>query len=38
LFTEQFSWWLKLDGLAFDTIEEEEASWLEQLFEDSEVL
>jgi hypothetical protein len=26
LFTKEFSWWLKLDGLAFDFIYEEEAT------------
>jgi hypothetical protein len=29
LFTKQFSWRSKLDELAFNNIEEEEASWLE---------
>jgi hypothetical protein len=29
LFSEQFSWPPKLDGLAFDSIDVEEASWLE---------
>jgi hypothetical protein len=38
LFTEQFSWWPKLDGLAFDSIDEEESTWLERPFEESEVL
>jgi hypothetical protein len=36
LFTEQFSWQPKLNGLAF--VHEEEASWLERPFEKSEVL
>jgi hypothetical protein len=38
LFTKQFSWWPKLDGLPFDFIEEVEASWLVRLFEENEVL
>jgi hypothetical protein len=38
LFSEQFSWRPKLDGLDFDSIDVEEASWLERPFEESEVL
>ena len=38
LFIEQFSWHPKLDGLAFDSIDDEEASLLERPFEESEVL
>jgi hypothetical protein len=38
LITEQFSWRLKLDGLAFDSIDEEEAIWLECPFKENEVL
>jgi hypothetical protein len=38
MFSKQFSWQPKLDGLAFDSIDAEEASWLERLFEESEVL
>jgi hypothetical protein len=41
LFSEQFNWWPKLYGLAFDSIDEEEASWaswFKILFEESEVL
>lgn len=34
LFTEQFCWRPKMDGIAFDSIEEEEASLLEQPFEE----
>jgi len=37
LFTEQFSWQSKLNGLAFD-FSEEDASWLEWPLEESEVL
>jgi hypothetical protein len=37
MFSKQFSWQPKLDGLAFDSIDAE-ASWLERLFEESEVL
>lgn len=37
LFSKQFCWQPKLDGLAFYSIYEE-ASWLERLFEESEVL
>lgn len=29
---KQFSWWPKLDGLAFESIVEEEANWLERQF------
>jgi hypothetical protein len=32
LFTEQFSWWPKLDSLAFDSINEEATTLLERLF------
>jgi hypothetical protein len=38
LFSEQFSWRPKLDGLAFDEISMDEVSWLKSLFEESEVL
>jgi hypothetical protein len=38
LFIEQFSWQPKLDGLAFDSINDEEASLIERLLEESEVL
>jgi hypothetical protein len=38
LFSVQFNWRPKLNGLAFDSIDEEDASWLERLFEESEVL
>jgi hypothetical protein len=38
LFSEQFSWRPKLDGLAFDSIDVEEASWAREPFEESEVL
>jgi len=34
LFTEQFYWRPKMDGIAFDSIEEEEASWLEQPYKE----
>jgi len=37
-FTEQFSWWPKLDDLLFDSIDEEGATWLERPFEESEAL
>jgi hypothetical protein len=37
LFTEQFSW-PKLNGLTFDFIDEEAATWLECPFEENEVL
>jgi hypothetical protein len=33
LFSEQFNWQPKLDGLDFDSIDEEEDSGLESLFE-----
>jgi hypothetical protein len=38
LFSQQFSLRPKLDGLAFDSIDEEEASLLKRLFEKSESL
>jgi hypothetical protein len=38
LFSEQFSWRPKLDGLAFDDISVEEFSWLKSLLEESEFL
>lgn len=38
MFTEQFSWQLKLDCLAFDSIDKVEATWLECVSEESEVL
>jgi hypothetical protein len=38
LFTEQFNWRSKLDGLVFYSIDEEEASWLETPFEECEIL
>jgi hypothetical protein len=38
LFIEHFSWRPKLDGLAFHSSDDEEASWLERLFEETEVL
>jgi hypothetical protein len=37
-FSEQFSWWPKLDGLAFDSIDAEEAYRLESPFEESAIL
>jgi hypothetical protein len=37
-FTEQFIWWPKLDILTFDSIDTEESTWLERLFEETEVL
>jgi hypothetical protein len=37
LYTEQFSWRPLLDGLSFDSILENEASWLERDFEEEEV-
>jgi hypothetical protein len=36
LYSEQFSWWPKLDGLSFDSIGEVEANWLERVFEEGE--
>jgi hypothetical protein len=38
LFTDQFSWRPKLDGLAFDSIDVEDSTWLERPFEEIEVL
>jgi hypothetical protein len=38
LFTELFGWRSKLDSLALDSIDEEEATWLERPFEESEIL
>jgi hypothetical protein len=38
LYNEQFSWWLKLDDLYFDSIGEVEANWLERAIEEGEVL
>jgi hypothetical protein len=38
LFIEQFIWQPKPDGLVFDSIDEEEGTWLEGLFEEYEVL
>jgi hypothetical protein len=38
LFSEQSSWQPKLDGLAFDSIDEELSIWLERSLEESEVL
>jgi hypothetical protein len=37
LYSEQFSWRPKLDGLLFNSIDVEEATWLERDFEESEV-
>jgi hypothetical protein len=37
-YSEQFSWVPKLDGLSFNSIGVEEASWLERAFKESEVL
>jgi hypothetical protein len=34
LYTEQFSWQPKLDGLPFDSIGKVEANWLERVFEE----
>lgn len=38
LYSEQFSWWTKLDGLPFDSVGDEETIWMERPFEESEVL
>jgi hypothetical protein len=38
LFSKPFNWRPKLDGLSFDSIDMEEASWLEHPFEEREVL
>jgi len=37
LYLEKFSWRPKLDGLSFNSIGADEASWLERVFEESEV-
>lgn len=37
LYSKQFSWWLKLDGISFDVINTEKAMWMEQAFKESEV-
>lgn len=37
LYSEQYSWRPKLDGLSFQSIGEEEDSWLKREFEDIEV-
>jgi hypothetical protein len=37
LFTEQCRWRLKVDGIAFDSISEVEAGWLERDFKEEEV-
>jgi hypothetical protein len=37
LFTEQCRWRLKVDGIAFESISEVEAGWLERDFEEEEV-
>jgi hypothetical protein len=36
LYTEQFSWQPKLNGLSFDSIGEVEANWLERVLEEGE--
>jgi hypothetical protein len=38
LFSEQFSWLPKLYCLAFNSIDEEESTWLKRSFKESEVL
>ncbi|XP_040989014.1 uncharacterized protein LOC121236643 [Juglans microcarpa x Juglans regia] len=38
LFSEKFSWRPKLDSLAFDSIEQLDAEWLEREFEEEEIL
>lgn len=38
VYSDQFSWRLKLDDLPFDSIGGEEALWMERAFEESEVI
>ncbi|XP_035551741.1 uncharacterized protein LOC108989210 [Juglans regia] len=38
LFSEEYSWRPKLDGMFFDSIDEASADWLERAFEEDEVL
>jgi hypothetical protein len=38
LYFKKFSWRPKLDGLNFNSIDDDEALWLERAFEESEVL
>jgi hypothetical protein len=37
LYSEQFRWQPKLDGLTFNSTDAEEAKWLERAFEESEI-
>jgi hypothetical protein len=37
LYSEQFNWQPKLDGLTFNSTDAEEATWLERAFEESEI-
>jgi hypothetical protein len=37
LYTEQSSWWPRVDGISFSSIDADEYLWLERVFEEQEV-